>query len=152
VVSPSDAIVLVRGKVRTVGDAVIRGRALVAALDETLSTSAQVHRDPRSLALRADLDVARALNEFERELPALELRAREARESWAQAARETEAWKGRVLVSTEEDQALLAQQAFMRQQEQALLASELRLELEEWEQMAADYQAVIEILRGRLPA
>jgi len=77
---------------------------------------------------------------------------REAREAWNQAANETEAWKGRALIATEEGNTLLAQQAFMRQQEQALLASELRLELEEWEQTATDCQAVIEMLRGRLPS
>jgi hypothetical protein len=44
----------------------------------------------------------------------------------------------------------LALQALSRQHEHELRTSELRLELEEWEQLVADYSAGIDMLRNRI--
>ena len=119
-------------------------------MDDALSRSGTVHKVP--VELRADLNVPKVLGDFERELAALVKHAFVAEMEWANAAKHVEAWTGRRLSAEQDGEPLLAQQALMRQQADALLASELRLELEEWQQMVADYSSVIEMLRERLPS
>ena len=149
-VSPSVAIGRVSNSPKTVRDSIIRLRAINAVLDEAISASGRLYEDPRAFSLRADLDVPKTLLEFERELDSLTLQANLTREEVALEAKQTEDWKRRHAISVGEGATHLALQALSRQHEHELRTSELRLELEEWEQLVADYSAGIDMLRNRI--
>lgn len=90
------------------------------------------------------------LKVFERELAAIHVDARSAREAWRLEADQVERWKEARQSAEAEGDAFFVEQAIWCQRSQELLASERRLELEEWEQLVADYSAVIEMLKERL--
>jgi hypothetical protein len=148
--SPSVAIGRVSRKPRTLKDSVIRLRAVNAVLDEYISKSGRVRDDPTVSALRDDIDVAKTLSIFEHELAALRVDVRVADAEWALADDRLEFWKAKQRSAETESEPFFVQQALAQQQQAALLATEKRLELEEWEQLVADYSAVIAMLKERL--
>ena len=134
----------------TLRDALLRLRATLAAIDDALALSDRSARAPIPATLRADLDVQKTLDQFEREHAELIRSALQARVAWEHEAQQAVDWERRRAVSVAKGSALLAKQAAVRQHEHAYHADQLEADMEAWERLVGDYSDIIQKLRARL--